>query len=178
MALEEKGVWDAQAAEWYVLWTHSHCEQLVADQLATKGFELFVPKMKVWSRRRDAKHLIEVPMFPGYLFLHRAMDKASYLDICKARGLVRVLGERWDQLEVVPDAEIKGIQRVQHAGGQVRPHPYLRVGQRVRITHGPLADVEGIFVRAKPNKGLLVVSIGLLQRAVAVEVDCTLVTAA
>ena len=117
-------------------------------------------------------------MFPGYLFLHRAMDKASYLDICKARGLVRVLGERWDQLEVVPDAEIKGIQRVQHAGGQVRPHPYLRVGQRVRITHGPLADVEGIFVRAKPNKGLLVVSIGLLQRAVAVEVDCTLVTAA
>jgi transcription antitermination factor NusG len=89
-----------------------------------------------------------------------------------------VLGARWDQLGVVPNSEVEGIQRVLEAGYQVRPHSYLRAGQRVRITRGPLADVEGILLRAKPNKGLLVLSIGLLQRAVAVEVDCTLVTAA
>jgi transcription antitermination factor NusG len=164
--------------QWYVLWTHSHCEQLVHDQLAPKGFELFLPKMNVWSRLRGTRHLIEVPMFPGYLFLHHSMDKASYLDVCMVRGLVRVLGARWDQLGVVPNSEVEGIQRVLEAGYQVRPHSYLRAGQRVRITRGPLADVEGILLRAKPNKGLLVLSIGLLQRAVAVEVDCTLVTAA
>jgi transcription antitermination factor NusG len=164
--------------QWYVLWTHSHSEQLVHDQLAKKGFDLFLPKMNVWSRLRGVKHLIEVPMFPGYLFLRHAMDKASYLDVCRVRGLVRVLGSRWDQLSTVPDGEVQSIQRVLEAGYQARPHPYLRVGQRVRITRGPLADVEGILLRAKPNKGLLVLSIGLLQRAVAVEVDCTLVTAA
>jgi len=164
--------------QWYVLWTHSHCEQLVHDQLATKGFDLFLPKMNVWSRLRGVKHLIEVPMFPGYLFLRHAMDKAGYLDVCKVRGLVSVLGARWDQLNAVPDGEVEGIQRVLEAGYHVQPHPYLQVGQRVRITRGPLAEVEGILLRAKPNKGLLVLSIGLLQRAVAVEVDCTLVTAA
>ena len=163
---------------WYVLWTHSHCEQLVHDQLARKGFELYLPKMNIWSRLRGVKRLIEVPMFPGYLFLRHAMDKASYLNVCKVRGLVRVLGARWDQLGVVPDDEVEGLQRAQTAGYRVRPHPYLSVGQRVRITRGPLADVEGIYLRAKANKGLLVLSIGLLRRAVAVEVDCTLVTAA
>jgi len=178
--VEPKDLWPASGVNqhWYVLWTHSHCEQLVHDQLARKGFELYLPKMNVWSRLRGVKRLIEVPMFPGYLFLRHAMDKASYLNVCKVRGLVRVLGARWDQLGVVPDDEVEGLQRAQTAGYPVRPHPYLSVGQRVRITRGPLADVEGIYLRAKPNKGLLVLSIGLLRRAVAVEVDCTLVTAA
>jgi transcription antitermination factor NusG len=117
-------------------------------------------------------------MFPGYLFLHHAIDKASYLAVCQATGLVRVLGERWDQLAVVPDGEIEAIQRVLRARLAVLPHPYLRHGQRVRITAGPLVDVEGILVRSKPNRGLLVVSIDMLQRSVAVEVDCTLVEAA
>jgi transcription antitermination factor NusG len=117
-------------------------------------------------------------MFPGYLFLQHAMDKSSYIEVRKARGLVRILGERSDQLAVVPDTEIEAIQRVLRAHLPALPHPYLREGQRVRITRGPLADVEGILVRFKPNKGLLVLSIDLLQRSVAVEVDCTLVVAA
>ena len=57
-------------------------------------------------------------------------------------------------------------------------YSYLREGQRVRITRGPLADVEGVLVRSKPNKGLLVLSVDLLQRSYAVQVDCTLVEAA
>ena len=163
---------------WYVLWTCSHSEQLVYDQLAAKGFDLFLPKLEVWSRRGGLRHLIHAPMFPGYLFLQHAMDKASYIEVRKARGLVRILGERSDQLAVVPDTEIEAIQRVLDAHLPALPHPYLREGQRVRITRGPLADVEGILVRSKPNKGLLVLSVGLLQRSVAVEVDCTLVAAA
>jgi transcription antitermination factor NusG len=117
-------------------------------------------------------------MFPSYLFLHQAMDKLSFIEVCKARGLVRILGERWDRLSVVPDAEIDAIQRVLSAEVPVIPHPYLREGQRVRITHGPLMGVEGILVQSKPNKGLLVLSIELLRRSIAVEVDSTLVGAA
>src|SRR2546426_175116 len=83
------------------------------------------------------------------------MDKASYLEAYKARGLVRILGERWDRLDVVPDSEVEAIQKLAHSGFAILPYPYLREGQRVRITRGPLADVEGIIVRANPKKGLL-----------------------
>lgn len=163
---------------WCVLWTHSHCEQLVHDGLASSGFDLFLPTINVWSRRGGVRHLVCRPMFPGYLFLRHAMDKASYIEVRKARGLVTVLGDRWDRLGLVPEAEIEAIQRMLQARLPVMPHPYLKEGQRVRITRGPLQDTEGILVRMKPNKGLLVVSVELLRRSVAVEVDCTAVTVA
>src|SRR5439155_917792 len=84
---------------WYVLWTHSNSEQLVHNQLAAKGFQLFLPNIDAWHRRGGVRALARVPLFPGYLFVHRVMDKSSYIEICKTRGLVRVLGERWDQLD-------------------------------------------------------------------------------
>ena len=174
---EERDAESAGAA-WHVLWTRSNCEHLVYDRLAASGFRVLLPKIDVWSRRGGIRHLSTVPMFPGYLFLHDVMDKDSYIEVRKARGLVDVLGERWDRLAVVPDAEIEAIQKMQSARLRVLPHPYLREGQRVRITRGPLEDVEGILVRIKPNKGLLVVSVDLLRRSVAVEVDCTVVVPA
>jgi transcription termination/antitermination protein NusG len=169
---------EAGARKWYALWTQSHCEQPVHDQLAAKGFRLFLPKIEVWSRRNGVRHRILTPMFPGYLFLRHAMDHSSYVEILKARGLVRILGDRWDHLATVPDAEVDAIQKVVTAELPVFPHPYLREGQRVRITQGPLANVEGILVHTNPNKGLLVLSIELFQRSVAVEVDCTFAVAA
>jgi transcriptional antiterminator NusG len=155
---------------WYALYTHSHCEQLVDDQLAAKGFDVFLPKLETWSQCAGRQHLISLPMFPSYLFLHHAIDITSYLEVRKARGLVRILGERWDRLGVIPDAEIEAIHKVVVAGFPIFPHPYLREGQRVRITHGPLVGTEGILVQSKPGKGLLVLSVELLQRSVAVEV--------
>jgi transcriptional antiterminator NusG len=163
---------------WRVLWTHSNCEQLVYDQLAAKGFDMFLPTVQAWCRRGGVRRLSRVSLFRGYLFLRHAMDKASYLEVYKTRGLVRILGERWDRLDVVPDSEIVAIQRVLHSDLPILPHPYLREGQRVRITRGPLADVEGILVRANPKKGLLVVSVNLLRRSIAVQLDCTLLEAA
>jgi transcription antitermination factor NusG len=117
-------------------------------------------------------------MFASYLFLRHAMDKASYIEVRKMRGLVSILGDRWDCLAVIPDRELEAIQTVLQARVPVAPHSYLRDGQRVRIVHGPLADVEGTLVRQKPHKGLLVLSVGLLQRSIAVEVDCTWVVPA
>jgi transcription termination/antitermination protein NusG len=163
---------------WHALFTRSHCEQLVCDQLTAKGFHLFLPRISVWSQRAGKRHLISIPMFPGYLFLRHAIDKASYIDVRKARGLVRVLGECWDKPSVIPDAEIEAIQTTLNACLPIMPHPYLREGQRVRITQGSLRGVEGILVQSKPGKGLLILSVELLQRSVAVEVDCSIVTAA
>ncbi|MGB4782142.1 transcription termination/antitermination protein NusG, partial [Candidatus Methylomirabilis sp.] len=92
--------------------------------------------------------------------------------------LTRILGERWDRLAVVVDREIEAIERLLGAHRSVLAYPYLREGQRVRITRGPLTDVEGIFVRMNPHKGMVVLSIHLLQRSVAVEVDCASVASA
>ena len=165
----------AANARWLALWTHSHAEQLVHDQLIAKKFHAFLPLVAVWSRRGGARHLIQKPMFPGYLFVRHAMDKAGYIEILKTNGLARILGERWDRPAVVADSEIDTIRWVLDAGLPVLPHSYLWEGHRVRITHGPLAGVEGILVHNNPHKGLLVVSVDLLQRSVAVEVDCTFV---
>ncbi len=157
------------------LWTHSHCEHVVHDQLIAKGLNAFLPLMAVWSRRAGARRLIQKPMFPGYLFLRHAIDKHSYIDIMKTEGMVRILGERWDRPAIVADGEIDAIRQVLETGVPVLPHSYLSEGHRVRITRGPLAGVEGILIRNDLRKGLLVVSVELLQRSVAVEVDCTLV---
>jgi len=159
--------------QWLVLWTHSNSERMVQDQLAGKGFETFLPTIRSWSRRRGVHSLIETPMFPGYLFVHHAIDKRSYIEILKARGVVRILGERWDRPAPVPEADIASIRRVAEANVPVFPHPYLSEGQHVRIEHGPLAGAEGILIATKPLKGLLVVSVDLLQRSVAVEVEST-----
>lgn len=162
-------------AHWHVLWTRSNCEQQVYEQLCSRGYETLLPTIDKWSRRRQMRSLYRAPLFPGYLFVRHAIDKSSYIDICKARGLVRILGERWDKLATVPDAEIEAIRRVNQTSEPRMPYPYLKIGQTVRIIAGPLANVEGIFVKSEPKTGLLVLSIELLRRSLAVEVDCTLV---
>jgi transcription antitermination factor NusG len=168
-------------AEWYAVWTRSNCERLVADQLSAKAFAPFLPEMTVRSRRggasRGASPLIQVPIFPGYLFVRHAMDKASYIEILKARGVVRILDGGWTRLTPIPAVEVDAIERLASAGLQVLPHAYFQTGDRVRVVDGPLEGVEGLFVRDKPNRGRLVLSINLLQASVAVEVDASAVDA-
>ena len=160
---------------WHVLWTRSNCETLVADQLAAKGFRVFLPTLEMWARRAGERRRCRVPMFPGYVFLRHALDKWSDVEVRKARGVVSILGDAWDRRAVVPDGEMGAIQRLVESRLPAIAHAHLREGQRVRIVRGPMQDVEGILVRTKPGKGLLVLSIDLLHRSVAVEVDCTMV---
>jgi transcriptional antiterminator NusG len=168
----------ATSGPWYALWTHSHCEQLVHDQLQQKGLPAFLPRVDVWSRRRGVRRLIKAPMFPSYLFLQHPMDKDTYVAVSRAKGMVRVLGERWDRLAEIPHGEIAAIQKVDAANCPVLPFPYLKEGQRVRISRGPLTGIEGLLVESRPSKGLLVLSVHLLQRSVAMSVDATTVVPA
>jgi transcription termination/antitermination protein NusG len=163
------------SARWHVLWTRSHCEQLVHDQLAGKKFDLFLPKFEAWTRRAGTRSLSGTPLFPGYLFLRHALDKESYIEVRKARGLVSILGDGWDRPASLPELEIDAIRRMVGAKVPAAAHPYLREGWRVRVTRGSLAGLEGILVQLKMKQGLLVLSLNLLQRSVAVEVDCTAV---
>jgi transcription antitermination factor NusG len=119
-----------------------------------------------------------VPVFPGYVFLNDALDRAAHVEARKARGVVRVLGDGWERPAVVPPAEMDALRRLVDAGVPALPHPYLSEGRRVRITGGPLAGLEGVVLRTRPEKGMLVLSVHMLQRSVAAEVDWSYVEAA
>ena len=112
-------------------------------------------------------------MFQSYLFLRGNVDKSAYIEISKVKGLVCMLGERWDRLTTIADEEMQAIERISAARQPVLPYPYLKEGQRARITSGPLAGVEGILVETRPLQGVLVLSLHLLHRSVAVVIDGT-----
>jgi transcriptional antiterminator NusG len=164
------------SAAWYAIWTRSHCERLVAGQLAAKGIPPFLPEMRVRSSRRGAPTIVRAPMFPGYLFVHQAMDKDCYVEMLKVRGFVRVLEDGWTRLTPIPDADMTALQRIVEADVPAFAHPHLSQGERVSIVDGPLTGVEGVFVRGKTHQGCLVISIDLLGRSVAVEIDGRAVT--
>jgi transcription antitermination factor NusG len=166
------------APQWHVLWTPSNGEQVVQAQPRAKGYELLLSLVGAWNRRRGMRFWSAMPLFPGYLFLRHAMDQYSYLEVGKVRGLARLLGVRWDRLAVVPDRQIESVRRVLQSDSPARRHGYLCEGQLVRIADGPLVNIEGRLLRTDRRKGLLVVSIELLKRSVAVEVDCSLIVAA
>jgi transcription antitermination factor NusG len=161
---------DRQPA-WYAVWTRSNCEQLVTDQLEPKGITSFLPKATVWSRRGKTRKRVLMPLFPGYVFVHHPLDRHSHVEILKARGVVRVLGHRGDSVIAIPDQEISSIQRIVQTNTPVFPYDHFHAGDRVRITAGPLEGLQGVYMRSRPNKGLLLLAVTLLQRSVAVSVD-------
>ena len=156
---------------WYAVWLRSNYEHAVNRQLSAKGFEPFLPEVHTWSKRLGARRPVRLPMFPGYLFVRASLDKHRYIDLLKVQGVVRVLEDGWTRLTPVPDVEIDAIQQIAAAGVMVFPCAHLRGGERVRVLEGPLTGVEGIFVHDKPSKGRLVVSVDMLGRSIAVEMD-------
>jgi transcription antitermination factor NusG len=165
---EPKG---AKPGPWYAVWTRSHCEQLVAQQLGTKGFTAFLPQMQTWSRRAGVPHVITVPMFPGYLFVSGSMERQRHVAVLSVRGVVRVLGEDGQRPTPIPDGQVEAIRRVVESSTSVLAHPHMSMGDRVRVVDGPLSGVEGVYVKDRAARGRLVLSIDLLGRSVAVEVD-------
>jgi transcription antitermination factor NusG len=157
---------------WHVLWTRSNQEKVVLEQLAAKRYEVFLPMISQWSKRKGRNRLSTAPMFKSYLFLRHCIDKHAYLDISKTKGLVNILGPRWDNLAKIPEKEIEMIRLVAESRMPAMPYPYLAAGSEVRITRGSLANAEGILVETDPANGLFVISVGLLQRSVAVKIDC------
>jgi transcription antitermination factor NusG len=127
---------DARPA-WYAIWTRSHCEQLVSDQLMAKGFKVFLPKTSTGTVRRGVRRESQSPLFPGYLFVHHAIDKHTHTEIIKARGVVRILGERWDRLATIDDDVMSGLQRVIGSGEPVQAHANMLAGARVRVLEIP-----------------------------------------
>lgn len=152
---------------WFAVRTASGREKSVASQLQAKGIEEFLPLYRTRRQWSDRTKELELPLFPGYLFCR--FDFNNRLPVLITPGVKSIVGFGRTPTPVADD-QIDTLRRAV-ASGAVHPHhQYLTVGQRVRIREGSLAGVEGILVDVK-NSWRIVISVDLLQRSVAVELD-------
>jgi transcription antitermination factor NusG len=112
-------------------------------------------------------------MFPGYIFVETDFQRDNRLQILRSPYVVRILGYG-DEPAPVPREQVESLQIIVNSGIPVNPHPYLQIGQRVRVTAGALRDVVGILVE-KRNARKLVISVDMMNRAVMVDVDIGMV---
>jgi transcriptional antiterminator NusG len=158
---------------WFALQVRARQEAGVAAQLMGQGFEGFLPYYKLRKRWSDRVKQFDAPLFPGYLFCR--FDPHNRLPILKTPGVIQVVSFNNVPAEV-DESEIQSIQRLVASGIQHQPCPFLNVGDRVRINSGPLLGLEGLLTDVKGSHRL-VLSVSLLQRSVAVEIDSAFVTA-
>jgi len=158
---------------WYALHTRSRHEDRVHLGLTQKGFNVFLPKIEVWSRRKDRRKKIMLPMFSGYLFIElTSLDNQTKLNVLKTFGVVALLGAPHHPDPIpVPDEKIDAIQRIVASRVEVQHFQYPKVGEPARITDGPFAGIEGVVLKTDFEKEVFVVSIELLQRSVAIRLE-------
>jgi transcription termination/antitermination protein NusG len=158
---------------WYAVHTRSRHEEKVHLGLTQKAYRVFLPKMETWSKRKDRRKKIMLPMFPGYLFIELpTINNEIKVDVLKTFGVVRILGKpRGSEPLPVPDAKIDAIQRIVQSKVEVQQFQYPKVGEPARIIDGPFKGVEGHVLKTDYEKELFVVSIELLQRSVAIRLE-------
>lgn len=152
---------------WWALYTRHQHEKVVADMLEAKGFEVFLPRYESMRRWKDRQKLLSLPLFPCYVFVRGDLNRR--LQVVSTPGVHMVLS-RGEQFAIIPECEIAAIRRTVEGHYRVEPHPFLKVGERVRVTRGSLQGVEGILVRKK-NLYRLVLSVNMLAQSVGVEID-------
>jgi transcription antitermination factor NusG len=152
---------------WYAIHTRSRHEKVVRDQFAVKEITHLLPLHHKRSKWKDRIKMIEVPLFGGYIFAYFALQ--NKLQVLQTVGVVRLVGLN-GQAEPVPEDQIETIRKMVEHDMTYDPHPYLKEGMFVRVVRGPLQGAEGILVEKKKNYRF-VISIDLIQKAVAVDID-------
>jgi transcription termination/antitermination protein NusG len=152
---------------WYATHVCSRHEKQVLSQLQERKISCFLPVYRSIRRWKDRRKELELVLFPGYVFVH--MDLKDRLRVLQLPSVVRFVSFN-GQPAPLQDTEIEVLSKGLASGIRAEPHPYLKVGQRVHVRSGPLAGANGILVRRK-DKFRVVLSIDLIMRSVAVEVD-------
>jgi transcription antitermination factor NusG len=156
-----------QKCAWFAVQVKSGREKHATTIIECEGYECLLPMSKHRRRWSDRMKNVEVPLFPGYFFSR--FDPNNRLPILKAPGVIQIVGVGKVPLPV-EEEEIAAIQLVERNAVGAMPWPYLQVGQMAKIKDGPLNGLTGIVVKIKSGVKL-VLSVSLLQRSVAVEVD-------
>jgi transcription antitermination factor NusG len=152
---------------WYAAYTRCNHERTAAEQMKRRSIENFVPTYETVRTWKDRRKRLEMPLFPGYVFVRVAIEER--LSVLVVPGVVRLVG--FDNRPVpVADEEIESLRMIVSRKLRPEPHPFLPLGRKVRIKSGALEGVTGILVRKKGCARLLI-SIDLIRQSAVVEID-------
>ena len=157
----------ASAAHWYALYTNARHEKVVARQLEERRIETFLPLYRSWHRWKDRRKQVELALFPSYVFVR--IEEQQKLPVLKVPGAVQVVSFN-GKMAALPEREIEALRNALENEIYAEPCPYLKIGRKVRVVRGPMQGAEGVLSRKK-DKCRVVISVDVLMRSVAVEVD-------
>lgn len=152
---------------WYAAYTSANHEKRVAEQLARMSVEHFLPLYDSVRRWKDRRMKLKLPLFPGYVFVRLALR--DRLQVLQVPGVAKLVGFNGTPAEL-PQKEMEALRASLADGVRAVPHPYLKIGQRVRVKAGALGGLEGILAKKK-NGTRFVMSLDLIMRSMAVEID-------
>ena len=154
-------------SDWWALYTRHQHEKVVADMLMAKGLEVFLPLYESVRRWKDRSKVLSLPLFPCYVFVRGGLNRR--LQVVTTPGVHMILNHG-ENVATIPEDEIQAIRLTVEGHFRVEPYPFLKCGERVRVTRGALEGVEGVLIRKK-NMYRLVLSVEMLAQSVAVEID-------
>jgi len=156
----------ADVNRWYAVYTTSRHEKKIAEHFRSREIEYFLPLCSTARRWKDgSKGTVEEPLFPSYVFVRTSLNRR--VRVLEVPGVIRLVGTRMP--EALPEIEVEALRHGLN-GRKFAPHPYLVVGERVRVVRGSLSGIQGVVIRQK-NEIRIVISLDLIMRSVAVEVD-------
>jgi transcription antitermination factor NusG len=160
----------SNVSRWYAVYTYPRHEKVVTEQLESRFVEAFLPTFVTESRWKDRRVRIQTPVFPGYVFTRiKLVERSKVFNI---PGVLRMLSFNGAPVPI-DDAEIDAVKLCLERGGTLKPHPFIEVGERVRVRSGMLEGLEGFVTRCKKDR-ILILPIVLINQSVAVEVDADL----
>jgi len=158
-----------EAASWYAVMTKARHERVVASRLNEHGWKTFLPLVSEVHRWSDRKKVVEVPLFSSYVFVRLSLTNERRFRVCNTDGVFGLVGSRGEPTSI-PDDQIDAVQALVSQKFPWSVHPFLKVGQRVRIRGGSLDGVEGILMGQNGDR-TLVVSVDAIQRSLAVRIE-------
>lgn len=158
-------------AHWWALRTKANFEKTVADQLGGRQLEAFLPTYRTFSKRKDRRKIITLPLFSGYVFVHTNLsDFDNRLRVSQTRGVVQIIGGPEGPIPV-RKTEIDNIRLLCDSERLLEPWARIEVGKPVRIVSGGLAGVIGVVIEIKGKGKRIICNVNLLNRAVAAELQ-------
>jgi transcription antitermination factor NusG len=160
---------EAEEIHWYAVHTRARHEKMVAERLQELGFSIFLPVVKETRRWSDRKKVVEFPLFGCYVFVRFAANSQKRLRVCQTDGVLQIVGVKGQGI-AIPDEQIDAVRALLRGNLAWSNHPFLKIGQRVRICGGALEGVEGVLVSRNGDR-TLIISVDAIQRSLAVSVE-------
>jgi transcriptional antiterminator NusG len=157
------------SACWYAIRTRSRHEKVATRELEAQGVPVFLPLMTSVRQWSDRKTKVEMPLFPGYAFVRVNFLSPDRVRVLQATGVVNFVGPKPGEASI-PDEQIESIRTILLRKIPVEEHPFLSLGQRIRVRSGSLSGVEGILVAVKGTR-TLVISVEPIQRSVSINLE-------